>query len=139
MIINNTDLAWAAGFFDGEGCVLIRNQKTRTQKLHTCLRIAVVQVNPTPINKFKEFFGGHISYEKAKREGWHAGWRWEQDAKLAGNTLQQLLPYLKVKKDVVELALEFQSKKKHGRKLTEANLQEEQQYKEKISFLNRKD
>ena len=127
-------LAWSAGFFDGEGCVLIK----KTKKTYA-IRIAVSQVNPEPINLLKTLFGGSISYQVPKNKNWSPQWKWEQGSKAAATTLQLLLPYLIVKKDVVALALEFQKLKKKGRKITEQDLTIEQEFKSKISYLNRKD
>ena len=132
--MTNEELAWAAGFFDGEGCVMI----VKKRSAHA-IRLAVCQVNPTPINLFKKFFGGHTLYSTPKNKNWHPQWKWEQDSKSAYETLTKLLPYLIVKKDAVELALEFQKLKKKGRKITEQDLIIEQEFKSKISHLNRKD
>ena len=84
--MTSEQLAWAAGFFDGEGCVIIRKAK----KTYV-IRITVTQVNPAPIKLFKDLFGGHISYQKSKKETWNAQWKWEQDCKSASETLQLLM------------------------------------------------
>ena len=128
------DLAWAAGFFDGEGCVILRKVKNTY-----AVRIAVSQVNPTPIKRFKDMFGGHISYQKSKNPNWSAQWKWEQDSKSASETLRLLQPYLCVKHDVVALALEFQKLKRKGRRASATEIELEESFKSKISILNRKD
>ena len=58
------ELAWAAGFFDGEGTVLIYGPLGKPKRL----RISVSQVNPTPINLFHQWFGGHISFQKSRKK-----------------------------------------------------------------------
>jgi hypothetical protein len=133
-MIQIEDLAWAAGFFDGEGCVILRKAKNTY-----VVRISVSQVNPAPILKLKHLFGGHISKQKPKNSNWKDQWKWEQDAKTASETLQTLLPYLVVKKDVAELALEFQQTKRKGSRLTAEKVSRELEFKAKISGLNRKD
>ena len=132
--MKDTDLAWAAGFFDGEGCVLLR--KSRNTYV---VRITVSQVNPAPIVKFKRLFGGHISEQKPKNKSWKEQWKWEQDAKSGVETLLQLLPYLVVKRDVADLAIEFQKTKRKGRIATKEVIDLELEFKSKISNLNRKD
>ena len=132
--MSRDDLIWAAGFFDGEGCVLIRkNGRTYV------VRITVSQVNPTPVRLLKDLFRGHISYQQPKNKNWSAQWKWEQDSKSAVETLKLLLPFLKVKADVAELAIEFQKGKKRGNKPTDADVERELTFKERISVLNRKD
>lgn len=123
---------WAAGFFDGEGSIFLRKVKKSY-----AVRIAVGQVNPAPIRVLKELFGGHISLQKSKK--YKDQWKWEQDAKSAIITLEELLPYLKVKDNVAAIALDFQKLKRKGRKMTTQDQSLEQEFKEKISYLNRRD
>ena len=134
---NRKDLIiWAAGFFDGEGSVFLR----KSSRGSFTVRIAVGQVNPTPIRMLLRLFGGHISQQKPpKGKDWKPQWRWEQDSKSAVSTLEELLPHLKVKLDVALLAIEFQKLKKRGQKFSKTKFQIEKDFKEKISFLNHKD
>lgn len=133
--MNPIDLAWAAGFFDGEGSIFIQNKG----KGITSLRITTSQVNPLPIAKFFELFGGHTSYQTPKNKNWNPQWKWEQDSRSASETLEKLLPYLIVKKEVALLALEFQAQKRKGRKLTQSDRELEALFKSRITFLNKQD
>lgn len=60
------DLAWAAGFFDGEGCVIIQRRKAPKTKhgiLHL-LHVEVAQVDILPLNKLQKLFKGRIYFDK---------------------------------------------------------------------------
>lgn len=131
---SDIELAWAAGFFDGEGCVILRKSNNTY-----AVRISVSQVNPTPINKLKKLFGGHICFQKSKNDNWNDQWKWEQDSKSGASTLELLLPFLVVKKDVAELAIEFQRLKRKGSKVTVESIEKELLYKKKISDINQRD
>lgn len=47
----DTELAWAAGFFDGEGYVGVRRDKRPGRRL--TLQIGIEQVDPRPLVRFK--------------------------------------------------------------------------------------
>ena len=52
---SKTELAWAAGFFDGEGYITGRPQRQRANGLERAyprLRIAVAQCDPEVLNRF---------------------------------------------------------------------------------------
>lgn len=132
--MNNEDIIWAAGFFDGEGCIILRKIKNSY-----AVRITVSQVNPAPITKLHQLFGGHISQQQSKNKKWKQQYKWEQDARSAIETLKLIRPYLICKQNVADLAFEFQLLKRKGRKLTEQDISLEQDFKKKISFLNHKD
>ena len=129
-------IIWAAGFFDGEGCILIRKVHPSNRY---AVRITVSQVNPTPIKVLHDLFGGHVSYQVPKNQNWNAQWKWEQDSKACVATLEKLRSYLIVKQDVADLAIQFQALKRKGIKTTPELLSLEQEFKQKISSLNRKD
>jgi hypothetical protein len=54
----NEDLAWAAGFFDGEGCVSATPSSPTKQGVTRCyLRASVTQKHPPLLEKFAGLFG----------------------------------------------------------------------------------
>jgi hypothetical protein len=54
--VSDVELAWAAGFLDGEGC--IRAKKTGSQPY---LSITMPQVDPRPLQRFARVVGGRIN------------------------------------------------------------------------------
>jgi hypothetical protein len=52
------ELAWAAGFFDGEGCTTVRLQQGRTGNWNPILRIFVTQKEREPLERFQRAVGG---------------------------------------------------------------------------------
>ena len=74
---SQTELAWAAGFFDGEGCTYFRYMKTRKDgSKYYYPAFAVGQANDEPLNRLaKTFPFGHMTgpyrpYARSKKMHW---------------------------------------------------------------------
>lgn len=105
------DLAWAAGFFDGEGCIRI-NKTMRKHGYIYYLQIFVRQVDPAPINKFKALFGGSIQYRSKSNDtinNARAIYTWSTAGPTATSVLGKLYPYLVTKTSQAEIAFDFQT------------------------------
>ncbi len=53
----HTDLAWAAGFYDGEGSVSVTGSTLQYKEGRTSICISVGQVNREPLDKLTDIFG----------------------------------------------------------------------------------
>jgi hypothetical protein len=102
-----TDLAWAAGFFDGEGCIHIGKSIQRQYENYQ-LVISVTQAEREPLDKLQELFGGFIKSYQATRYTRKYHLHWGLSSIKATNALRAMLPYLTVKREQAELALKFQ-------------------------------
>jgi len=102
----NSLVAWAAGFFDGEGYVGI----TRHTTDGFALQVAVTQVDPRPLGVLRGLFGGSISGVKNR-----AIYQWRLSARAAAPMLKEILPFLRVKGEQAALGLEFQARRVNGR------------------------
>jgi hypothetical protein len=110
--VNETDLAWAAGFIDGEGCISVIKRKTGQSKAgrryeYHQLNINVPQIDKAPLDKLQKMFGGMVRANKAIGNR-RPSFVWTIHSRIAYNTLIQLIPYLIVKQREAELALQFQ-------------------------------
>jgi len=100
--INKTDLAYAAGLFDGEGCVFISNQN------HPNSYILKVEVNMTDENSIRwlhKTFGGHFNYNKKSNPRQKLQYRWTASGKDMANFIKLTLPFIRLKKERFELAI----------------------------------
>lgn len=96
-----TDLAWAAGIFDGEGCLtLVPTPKRR----RFAVRVAVGQKYSPVVKRLREIFGGDVGQYGTGR---HRQWRWKVENLAAESVLQQVRPYLVLKGEQADLLLEF--------------------------------
>jgi hypothetical protein len=115
--MNEVDLAYAAGIFDGEGSVSIIHTKTGHTKAdgsiyrHYRLQVCVVNTNPILCQWLKETFGGCIT-QSHKGENRLPLWQWIKPSHKGAKFLKLIQPYLHLKSPQVKLALEFQDLRK---------------------------
>lgn len=105
-------IVWAAGFFDGEGCVMIQRTSNRGNAVFKLIA-AVTQKHEQPLVNFVTLFGGSIQFHKG---GWYS---WRATGATAAKALKEMRPYLQVKASQVDLVLEFQSLRRQGRTTVE--------------------
>ena len=109
-----TDAAYAAGFFDGEGCVMIwrstGGQVDTAGRRHHRLVISVSQTHIGPLEWLMKRFGGTISFTKTTpdRPNFKDKWTWVLSNKRAAEFLRIIQPYLVLKAERVVIALKFQ-------------------------------
>ena len=105
-------LAWAAGFFDGEGCVMVELSKEK-RCLHgfrTSLHTTVTQTSLPCLELFLHRFGGAITTSENRTPNgrrWAVQYRWIVRNEQALIFLQAILPYTVVKKEQVVVALSY--------------------------------
>lgn len=87
-----TKLAWAAGFFDGEGCIM-PNYKRRGK---TLLRVTVGQTVLEPLEVLKQEFGGWLEIDARKPPN-QTYYRWVICGPSANRFLNSIQPFLRVK------------------------------------------
>lgn len=108
-----TDVCWAAGFLDGEGCFTVtqslevpRRDLPRITPRH---RIVVDAVNTkrAPIEKLLSIFGGSIRLIVRKNPRHRPVWRWQIGSERAVCCIRALRPFLVVKQEVADLVVEY--------------------------------
>lgn len=111
-------LGYAAGFFDGEGCVSIIQTKSAAGAVHYRLAVMITQADETPLRWFQQRFGGR-SYEVANNRSQLTNyprtcWALHFNGQEAASLLQQIEPLLLVKREQVQNALAFIAVKADG-------------------------
>jgi len=97
------ELAYLAGFFDGEGCITI----SRIRDKSGSLILMISNTNETIIKLIAKWFKGDIMYIKQKdnrKEAWTFK-AYSQDAEIF---LKAIYPYLLIKKEQAHIGLEYQ-------------------------------
>lgn len=134
-------MAWAAGFFDGEGTVAIARSRARQQDIHELSAIAV-NTKLSPLLRFKELWGGSIYGPTRSKNPHHApSYRWQANGVRAARALREMLPYLVIKGEAAEVGLALQAlKRRQGRTavLATVEVREREALLQRLRELNRK-
>lgn len=108
---SQTDFAWAAGFLDGEGCLLLDKHKNnnKTESFYSYYpRIAVTQIYTKPLDKLSRMFQGNVILSRSANGNNRTLYRWDiSGSQRCKYVLTNTLPYLLVKKDQALVLLEY--------------------------------
>ena len=136
MILSDAEIGWAAGFFDGEGCVMIKHHRRGSYYLE----IRVDQVDPPPLLELQRLFRGTVGHHRRRHPhppNWSDFYYWSCSTREARRALETMLPYLRVKAELATLAIKFQSgKRPRGTSLAKCEFDEENWYAEAVKALN---
>lgn len=92
--MESNDLAWAAGFYEGEGSCGVWGKLRWNEKakrwIKPQLRVDVVQKEPEPLYKLREIFG----YGSVLRDKYNVVYHYRTSAKLAKHFLESILPFI---------------------------------------------
>ena len=148
MELKDTELAYAAGVVDGEGCICIivhrpysgRKYGEMKTPLHS-LQVSVTNTRYELMEWFQERFDGAI-YSKPGISNFitrQPCFTWQVVANKAQHFLQLIQPYMVIKAEQVVLAIQFQERRSgsHGRRVTPEMLQERDSFKERMTQLNK--
>ncbi len=134
------ELAWAAGFFDGEGFVSIQKRQTKYKEktyVGYYLRIGINHVAPEPLQEIHRLFGGTLTFSDKVVGNRKPRWRWQTNCGNAASTLKQLMPYLKNKNKVASIGLDLHATiGSHGEGVSEGTLKLREDLKTKLIHLN---
>lgn len=111
LIPTDGDKAYAAGFFDGEGHITIAAGKRTDMRygVSYSMRCGASQNDLAPLLWLQSRWGGSIYAAKRKTSTGNVTHHWTILPRNAKAFLTDVLPYLIVKRERAELALEFQS------------------------------
>ena len=112
--MKKTDLAYAAGLLDGEGCFTVRYVPARYGKNRGNHGILVcVHIKQEHIVKWlKSQWGGNTYQEfRENRQATHCNlWRWNITNRKAERFLRATIPYLKIKQRQAKILLRLQNR-----------------------------
>jgi hypothetical protein len=102
------ELAYLAGFFDGEGSISLCRQTKREGRVSKwpVLLVGIGQINPAPLRMFKGRWGGYMLHRKGQN-GSRPYWTYQVSAVKAESCLRDLQPYLRFKVTEANAALSY--------------------------------
>ena len=119
-MLTETEKAYLAGFFDGDGCVniAIRQGKDALTPSHY-LQVIFSQCDQAFLGRWCNKVGMGTVHENAPLRNPHitqtkALWHWRLYDRQAESMLRMMLPYLDIKHEQAEIALQFMNTKGTG-------------------------
>jgi hypothetical protein len=109
-VVGPSEVAYFAGFFDGEGSITVTQHRPHGRVANTYVHIVIGQVDPTPLLRFQALFGGTMRLVPGSDRGpirRSACWNLRLDRRPAVRALRAMRPYLIVKRAQADLALAF--------------------------------
>lgn len=103
------DLAYTAGFLDGEGCIFISHYPHYAASCNNySMSVSISNTNLDVLLWMQKNYGGCVCEKKAKAyENKKRLWEWSIRSQMAEDFLRLLRPYLKVKEEHAVVALQF--------------------------------
>lgn len=86
MNIKDTDIAWAAGLFEGEGTFGFSNGVAK--------RVVIQMTDLDILTRMQDLFGGSVAPVKKRQEHWKDCWIWTLGPEPAYTFTKQILPFL---------------------------------------------
>lgn len=106
-----TDIAWAAGIIDGEGCITIYGRPGRVSKKGvraTALILNVTNTDPRMLVKLRFMFGGNLQKCGGKRRpNQRPCFAWMITGKPCAKVLRMVQPYLVVKREQADIGIAY--------------------------------
>ncbi len=103
------EIAWMAGFLDGEGTILINKGHINSPgNVSYILQVSIENTHYVSLVRFREAFGGNIYTRKNKIKNHHkTGHIWTITSRDAYEFLRVIAPYLCGKRPEAELGIEY--------------------------------
>lgn len=101
---SEADLSYAAGFFDGEGCVQIYSRNRGRGQIEYINKVSIGNTDFEVLEWFQAKFGGRVGNQRA---GVNKPIKyWTATNKVAHEFLMAVEPYLKVKRDQAQIVMD---------------------------------
>ena len=108
-LLTTEELAYIAGFFDGEGYIgIVKNQGLR-------LIVSITNTKVGILYWLKGLFGGSVCKGQRPSQNQKPIYVWTIVSREAAMFLYKIQPYLRLKEELAELGLEFQRTKEWGK------------------------
>lgn len=104
-MIKNTDLAYIAGYIDGDGCFFITRRKKKYKSIFDC-RLIIVSTNKTFFYEIKNVFGGSIHTPQKTPAKQKNIYRYTLCKQGARKLTELILPYLVQRQDEAKVFLQ---------------------------------
>lgn len=134
-MLSEVDKSYLAGIMDGEGTITVWKSDRYD---HRVLCVAVVMTKRHAVDMLHVEYGGCLKLYASKKPEWADKWRWQVKSRKAQRVLEELLPYLRVKRTQALLGVALASSFTHiGGRCTPEQRELQRSLHEQIQVLNR--
>lgn len=135
--IRHADLAYFAGFFDGEGCVGFARLRAGIFP-----RVLITNTNIEILREIQSRFGGDINPLSLRRAGWKQGYSLRMSWTRAVEFLDAIYPWVRIKRPQIELVFAWNAIRPGQGRRTNARMAESaetiQLLRNTMTWLNKK-
>ena len=119
MMVKESDLAWLAGFIDGEGSITIAKRKRQKSiNYNYDLQLRIINTDKSLLDHCQSIIGkGEIKAPLVAKATYKQSWSWSLWANSAKEALIKVSPYLVGKQMQAKLGIELQDNINMGKKL----------------------
>lgn len=116
-LLSEPDRGYIAGLCDGEGCfTAFTTRRHHGDWWGTMYFIQIIVKEEAPIKWLKEVTGvGYVFKRDRQKQGWQDLWGWRVSCAPACEVVEQILPYLKIKRRQAEIFLQIRDVVRAGR------------------------
>lgn len=104
--VGNLSAEYAAGFFDGEGCVMIAYGSRVNGKTYHKLNVTVSNTNEAVLLKFKDKYGGYVKSWMPKKGNLRM-YEWLVSGRSATPFLDDIYDYAIIKRPQIDIAYRY--------------------------------
>lgn len=133
-----SDRAYTAGLFDGEGSVAIRRRSNGHGVLYHQLQVSLTSTDEGMVLWLQARWPGTIDYRRPRRPNHKPAWRWTLGSGAAATFLEDVLPFLQTKQAVALLGLELQETVGGGRRLEPGTRERRDALKDALTVANKR-
>ena len=133
------EAAYVAGLFDGEGSVSIASARAQHGTFpQYWLFLNITNTDEGLIAYLRERFGGFVTSARQRQAHHRPCWKWTLQSEKAVEFLRLIRPHVRIKGPQIDLALEFQRRKRrwHHKHLTAEVIEQRANLKRALSALN---
>jgi hypothetical protein len=139
--LSNEELAYIAGFFDGEGSITIHENfrpSPRGKSPNHTLQVSIGNTNSCVLEWVHSVFGGSLQFRPATKPNHRDMTMWIIRSNGAARFLASVRPFLRMKGDQADVGLSFQAEKGHYRRnqLTAEEIEFRESKRRAIRLLN---
>lgn len=140
-LLTSIELAYIAGFFDGEGSITIHENfapSPRGKSPNHTLQVAIGNTDKRVVEWIHAHFGGSLTMRKTTKPNHRDVMQWIIRSNGASQFLEAILPFLRMKIEQAKIGLSFQNEKGNYRRerLTQEMIDFREEKRRAIRLLN---